>query len=106
MVVLKMAQSLQAMASTGWMHRDVSLDNLLYSTTVKAFDNVNDFDVFISDFGCAKHSEDPIKLLRGNCRLYPPESLADTLNYSFNADVFMFGMCLYTVLSGLLPFDT
>ncbi|KXS20935.1 kinase-like protein [Gonapodya prolifera JEL478] len=85
-----------AHARTGWVHRDLSLDNILISSTP-----TGGLRAAVSDFSQAKPRGDVSKVLRGACRRYAPEALSDATVYEPPADVFMFGTVAYEVMHGV-----
>lgn len=78
------------------IHRDIKPDNILINQAG---------DIKISDFGVSKYmdpGEDTLKELAGTTAYLSPEVLAGQ-DYSFNLDVWSFGITLLTVALGKMP---
>jgi serine/threonine-protein kinase len=82
------------------LHRDLKADNILVSSDL--------FQVKLSDFGLSR-TITSVSLAKSRCGTpgyLSPEVLKRKASYGSSADVFAFGMVIYEVLSGLLPFHT
>ncbi|KAJ3206906.1 hypothetical protein HK099_000397 [Clydaea vesicula] len=80
------------------LHRDLKLENILL--------NGPDLEVKIIDFGFT--TNDNNKLLEKHCGSIgycSPEILKNVKLDGFLADIWSLGVCLYTIVSGYLPFD-
>jgi len=90
-------KALQHAHSKGVFHRDMKLENIMFTTKGK---------VKIIDFGLSAicNGKHPSEELVGSMEYCPPE-LLDTKSYlPPDADVFAIGVVLYSLLTGQLPF--
>jgi nicotinate (nicotinamide) nucleotide adenylyltransferase len=91
------ARAMTHVAANGIVHRDLTVQNLLYT------DGPDDrFTVKLSDFSLAKRLDDPCDLIRGSLRHYPPEAINKVGRdyYTEKADVFMFGYLIHDLAHG------
>lgn len=77
------------------IHRDIQLQNVLVHSDGRGM---------VADWGQAKEVDDPLKILRGSCRHYAPESLARQKKgqapYTRASDVFMYGTVMFEAAQG------
>jgi serine/threonine protein kinase len=78
----------------GILHRDLTLDNILFVTSPKlAFK--------VSDFGISGTAADYRDIPRGKMRNYPPEAIGENCSeyvHTEKSDVFMFGLIIWETL--------
>src|SRR3990167_9318396 len=95
---IQIAEGLQAAHGKGIVHRDIKADNIMVNSTGQ---------VKVMDFGLAK--------LKGSLKLTKASSTVGTLGYmapehiqggevDTRSDIFSFGVLLFELLSGQLPF--
>lgn len=90
-------KGLQHIHRQGIIHRDLKLGNILLT---------NEFCAKITDFGLATPAEDcsgAEAKLCGTPNYLAPE-VCQRRGYSFASDVWSFGVCLYTLCHGQVPF--
>jgi len=90
--------------SSGVVHRDLKLENLLLSTPVVGL--LKKPIIKIADFGFATTIKDPNELIEGTCgslNYIAPEVLTDR-NYTKQCDLWSIGVIVYAMLGGYLPF--
>jgi serine/threonine protein kinase len=95
------AKAFKEMHDNGVIHRDIKPDNILFNDFVDGIPYL-----VVGDFGFSKLLQ-PGEMLnkpKGTFFYFAPE-LIDLQPYSFPADVWAFGVTLYTVLVGKLPFN-
>ncbi|KAI6174247.1 Polo-like kinase [Aphelenchoides besseyi] len=81
------------------VHRDIKLGNLLINDQMK---------VKLADFGMAVQLRNPYNILQQFCgtpNYIAPEILFQS-GYSFPVDVWSLGVCCYTLMVGVPPFET
>jgi serine/threonine-protein kinase len=102
-VARQVASALAAAHAAGIIHRDVKPDNVFLSD-----DPSGEPRVKLMDFGMAKLREGPVTqvgLTLGTLPYMAPEqALADPLDG--RTDIYAFGVMLFRMLTGKLPFDT
>ena len=81
----------------GIVHRDIKLENYLVQTVN------NEIKIKLCDFGFATKSISDMKEYVGSPSFCAPEILANT-PYSYKAELFSLGICLYYMLNGRMPF--
>jgi nicotinic acid mononucleotide adenylyltransferase len=91
------ARAMAHLSERGVLHRDLMVQNLLYTTSPEG-----GFTVKLSDFGVAKWRSDVKDVVRGALRHYPPEAINKTGRdyYTEKADVFLFGYVLHDLAHG------
>lgn len=98
-ILSQVVNGLQYLHSNSIMHRDMSMSNLLLSTTMH---------VKIADFGLAtqldQHYESKHTTLCGTPNYISPE-VASRSTHGLPADIWGLGCLLYTLLIGRAPFD-
>ena len=96
----QLASGLQYLHSFGIVHRDLKPDNLM--VTEKSING----ELRIMDFGLSKmmHHEEKVTDGFGTLSFVAPEVLIRK-NYDSKVDVWSFGVTIYYLLSGDLPFD-
>uniref|UniRef100_T1IUS1 Protein kinase domain-containing protein n=1 Tax=Strigamia maritima TaxID=126957 RepID=T1IUS1_STRMM len=81
------------------IHRDLNSHNILLHENEQAL---------VADFGESRFltslDDDNMTKQPGNLRWMAPEVFAQCTRYSVKADVFSYGLCLWEILSGELPF--
>ncbi len=99
-VAIGVAQALAYLSDTGYIHRDVKPENILFD----AADEPR-----LTDFGIAKSMEDDVGvqtragIFIGTLNYAPPEQLRDPSSCTGQADVFALGLVLYEMLTGVQP---
>lgn len=113
-IMLQIAKAMEYLRHCGVLHRDLRSANVLLNST-----NLSDgerFQIKVSDFGQSKYEmemEEKSTLFskkpREASRWRAPEVFEDrdvaSDEYSWEADVYSFGMTCYEILSGRVPFD-
>jgi serine/threonine protein kinase len=94
--------ALKQIHERGFIHRDLKLENLMYADETNA-------DIKIIDFGMMvqlKEGQDVYMSdgLQGTPGYLAPESIKNN-EYSAATDMWQAGCCLYSILSGQMPFD-
>lgn len=89
------------MHSRNVTNRDIKIDNILCKTTQNQGD-----DIKIADFTTVRYSEDDISyFVAGTPGFRGPEVQSSENGYSCRAaDIWSFGICLYTFYFGNFPF--
>jgi serine/threonine-protein kinase TNNI3K len=101
------------------IHRDLNSHNILIHEQAGApGPDVHQGRAVVADFGESRfltnlcdHMTKQVRLLRspvpqpGNLRWMAPEVFTQCTKYSVKADVFSFGLCLWELLAGELPFS-
>ncbi|KIO28627.1 hypothetical protein M407DRAFT_71576, partial [Tulasnella calospora MUT 4182] len=97
-LIVEIAEGLGYLHLCGIVHGDLKGNNVLISA---------DGHALICDFGLAKHvSSRTSTAIRGAGTLLwqSPELLMDSSRRTFQSDVYAFGMTIYEILAGKLPF--
>lgn len=96
--ILDIAKGLSYLHKKGIVHGDIKGNNILISPTL---------DALVADFGLAKLVDNSTaKSLKGagSVRWQGPEILCTNARRDFSSDVYSFGMTIYEILSGRIPF--
>jgi len=98
-VIFAAAEGMRYLHSNGIIHRDFKPDNLLLN---------DDFEAVITDFGLSKRIDttDPSKMSTfqvGTLNFMAPEMLTKD-SYGISVDVYSFGITLYAIASGTIPY--
>jgi nicotinic acid mononucleotide adenylyltransferase/tRNA A-37 threonylcarbamoyl transferase component Bud32 len=96
-VLRDLARAMVHLAERGIVHRDLLVQNLLYTAGADGTCTVK-----LSDFGVAKWLADAKEVARGALRHYPPEAINKVGRgyYTEKADVFLFGYVLHDLAHG------
>lgn len=104
-IAREVARGLRAAHRQGVIHRDLKPDNILIRTDTSAEDREC---VKILDFGIAKLLEHPLtgeeSTLFGSPRFMSPEQICGE-NVGPESDIYALGVVLYTMITGVQPFD-
>ncbi|CEL93255.1 unnamed protein product [Vitrella brassicaformis CCMP3155] len=85
----------------GVTHRDLSIKNLLLTSS-----EVCSACLKVADFNIARKGDlDGMMTPAGNLRFTAPEIVGGWAEYGQKVDVWSAGVCLYFMLTGMLPFD-
>eukprot|EP00249_Psilotum_nudum_P036851 c8875_g1_i1 orf=12-1340(-) len=95
-IALDVAKGMEYLHSQGVIHRDLKSENLVLT---------DDLRVKVADFGisCLESQWDNMKGFNGTYRWMAPE-LINEKPYSRKVDVYSFGIVLWELLTGLVPF--
>lgn len=95
-LALDVAEGMKYLHSQGVIHRDLKSDNLLMT---------DDFHVKVADFGvsCLETQRNSMKGFLGTYRWMAPEMIKEEI-CSRKVDVYSFGMVLWELCTGLIPF--
>ncbi|KAL5269723.1 hypothetical protein ACHWQZ_G003252 [Mnemiopsis leidyi] len=86
------------------IHRDLKSGNILLATDLRST-NLMENTIKITDFGMARHTEKTANLSKmGTFRWMSPEVLRDS-QYSTASDVWSFGVVVWEMLTGEVPFS-
>ena len=98
-IAFKIAEGLSYLHKKNIVHRDIKPENILLK------DKTENSDVVLCDFGFSQRLKKEKKCTQicGSKGFMAPEVL-DGQPYSFPADVWSFGVMLYALVSGKLPF--
>jgi serine/threonine-protein kinase len=102
-IAAQVCAGLHALHEKGIIHRDIKPSNIFLTEdgTAKIFD----FD--ISRFIFLEQEDDEVKMtgyFYGTCHYASPEQATGKSDYDHRADIYSFGLVMYKMLSGLLPF--
>jgi serine/threonine protein kinase len=98
---LHTASGLQHLHEQGIIHRDLAITNVLVFENEKS-----ELSFKIADFGLSQICwQSPLITIRGSMRNYAPEAIEQATKYVNASDVFMFGMLMYEVLEGKIPWE-
>lgn len=110
-VVLILAQALQHAHAQGVIHRDLKPSNILLrtdSTTDLPRDERGVLQIWLSDFGLARFTDDPSLTQSGQLLGTPvymaPEQLSGGHAADCRTDIYGLGAVLYELLTGIPPF--
>jgi serine/threonine-protein kinase len=95
----QVAEALEAMHASGWMHGDVKPANVIISGEGHAT---------LIDLGFARQPADPQSSHRcgwGTPQYIAPESITSALRPDIRSDLYSLGVMLYEMLSGRKPFE-
>jgi serine/threonine protein kinase/tetratricopeptide (TPR) repeat protein len=104
-LVRQMAEALHAAHEAGVVHLDFKSQNVMLVESEKSLRAI------VMDFGLARHTADegrPQKLVEGGLFLGTPATMApeqvESAQVTAAADIYAFGMVLYQMVTGSLPF--
>jgi len=83
------------------IHRDIKSANILYEEICEEQTTTN---YILGDFGESKIISKPTKTVTGTNRWMAPEIIFTETGYSFEADMWSFGMLLYELMSLEIPY--
>jgi len=99
-IIEQLSGALDHLHSTGIIHRDLKPENIIVSPSGKPV---------ILDMGIAKNTESNLKMTRTSTAMGTPLYMApeqtDAKNVTSAADRYAFGLIVYQMLSGRLPWD-
>jgi len=109
-IVRLLLEALFYLHSRGILHRDVKPENMLWVTKPTTFQDIlnNTCQIKLIDFGMAIYfpKEGPLLQWVGTTDFQAPEMVAQSpKGYDFKADTWSFGIMLYFLVVGKLPFE-
>lgn len=108
-IAYQILSALVVLHSRRLIHRDIKSHNVFYETSVfeseKYSGNLNDMIYVLGDFGESKILIRPkTSTLTGTNRWIAPEVMLQEKEYSFEADMWSFGMLLYELMTLEVPY--
>lgn len=98
-IFIQMSSAVSYLHQQGIIHKDIKLENFL------VIENDNDnLLIVLADFGLSQYATDEEMIFSGTLNYAAPEIITSK-QYSFEVDTWALGICLYTMLTGKLPFD-
>lgn len=99
-IVRQVAEALDALHTSGWMHGDVKPSNIFVSP---------DTHVTLLDLGFARRAQEidsaADRCVTGTCNYIAPEMITSRLRPDIRSDIYSLGAVLFEALSGRLPFE-
>jgi len=97
-ISLDIARGMAYIHSQGVVHRDVKPDNIIFD---------EEFSAKIVDFGitCEEEHCDPLANDTGTFRWMAPEMMKHNKAYGRKVDVYSFGLILWEMFSGTIPYE-
>ena len=94
----EMVEILEFLHSNFILHRDLKLENILMVS------KINDFEFKLADFGLACYLDKETNTRSGSPGYLAPELFQRAGRCTPKADMFSFGIIVYTLLTGVSPF--
>lgn len=101
-IFYQMILSVQSIHQKKYIHRDIKLENMMFSSKVDGVIKIIDFGLMVKVTESDGMYHDDYVV--GTPGYLAPEVL-DYYDYSYASDIWSLGCCLYSMLSGLLPFN-
>ncbi|MBC7474255.1 MAG: serine/threonine protein kinase [Candidatus Sericytochromatia bacterium] len=100
-ISIQMCKALSYIHKNSIVHRDIKPDNILI---------IKDKLAKLTDFGIAQNESDALRLTQdgailGSIMYISPEQLRSSKDVDNRADIYSYGVTLYQMLTGKLPFD-
>jgi len=98
MIIRKIASAIAYLHSLDIVHRDIKAESFLLTS------KSDDWDIKLTDFGCAKELSNMSNSLVGSKGYIAPEIL-QRIDYNKAVDIWALGIISYLIICGSFPFD-